>query len=190
MEQWSSIPINEGKAIRVTLEVGQKYAQLGEAVPMSISLTSPAFADGAPMPAKYSAYSDNISPALQWSNLPPGTGSLALVMSDPDTPVGYIHHWILYNLPANLTGLAENLPKTGTLVNGASQISLPADQPGGYFGPRPPSGSGNHRYYFKRYALDNETLLVGSNPTRQEILSAIEAQALAMGRLVGKYAQP
>ena len=78
---------------------------------MSIQITSAAFADGQPIPAKYTCDGNDVSPPLQWTNAPANTKSFALIADDPDAPVGTWVHWVLYDLPADTAALPEDVAK-------------------------------------------------------------------------------
>jgi Raf kinase inhibitor-like YbhB/YbcL family protein len=151
---------------------------------MSIQLTSLAFAEGQPIPAKYTGDGPDISPPLRWSGVPPGTKSLALICDDPDAPVGTWVHWVLYGLPATTNELPEKVPTTDTLPNGARQ-GLNDFGRVGYGGPAPPPGK-PHRYFFKLYALDTQ-LDLKPRATKQDLLRAMEGHILAQGQLMGTY---
>jgi Raf kinase inhibitor-like YbhB/YbcL family protein len=88
---------------------------------MEIKITSSAFKEGGMIPAKYTCDGADISPPLQWDSVPEGTMSIALINDDPDAPMGTWVHWVLFNLPAATTSLADNVPPDKTLANGASQ---------------------------------------------------------------------
>ena len=77
-----------------------------------MQLTSPAFTEGAPIPAKYTCDGKNVSPPLKWSGVPAGAKALALIVDDPDAPSGTWVHWVLYDLPATVSELAEDVPKS------------------------------------------------------------------------------
>jgi hypothetical protein len=152
--------------------------------PMSFPLSSTSFDLGGMIPVKYTCDGDNRSPALTWSDLPVGTGSLALIAEDPDAPIGTFTHWVLYNLPATVSTLSEGLPKTATLQNGASQ-GVNDFRKTGYDGPCPPPGS-THRYYFRVYALDvAPTLPAGLKAS--ELQKAIQGHVLGKAEWVGKF---
>jgi hypothetical protein len=151
---------------------------------MKLHLTSTAFANGQPIPHRHAFDDDNLSPALQWSDVPPATKSLALICDDPDAPVGTWVHWVIYDLPPTTAGLSEDVPKTPELVSGAKQ-GLNDFKRLGYGGPAPPPGK-PHRYFFKLYALDvNPGLKPGL--TKKDLLKAMEGHVLAEGQLMGTY---
>lgn len=150
---------------------------------MEIKVTSSAFEDGGLIPAKYTCDGEDISPPLQWAGVPEGAGSVALICDDPDAPMGTFVHWVLFNLPAITTELAEDVPADKTLPNGAGQGITDFGRIG-YGGPCPPSGT--HRYFFKIYALDTE-LALKAGVSKRELLRAMEGHILAQGQLIGKY---
>lgn len=152
---------------------------------MSIQLTSDAFAPEGPIPALYSCTGSDISPALTWSEPPTGTQSFALIMDDPDAPVGTWVHWVLFNIPASSRGLPEAISSEGTLSDGSLHGKNSGGNPG-YNGPCPPSGT--HRYFFKLYALD-EMLDLSSGADKGELLKAMEGHILAQGELMGTFSK-
>ncbi|MFP4363855.1 MAG: YbhB/YbcL family Raf kinase inhibitor-like protein [Spirochaetia bacterium] len=150
-----------------------------------MELTSPAFTEGGEIPSRFSCDGDNISPELQWSDVPDNTRSLVLIMDDPDAPGGTFTHWVVYDLPAQLTGLAENV------------VPEPANSPGfrqgensfgkiGYGGPCPPGGT--HRYYFRLYALDTEFRDLG-NVRSSQLARTMEGHIIDQAVLMGKYSR-
>ncbi len=151
---------------------------------MNIQITSTAFAEGQPIPQKYTCAGPDVSPPLQWTNAPAGAKSLALIADDPDAPMGTWVHWVIYNLPPATTALAENMPQSPELTDGAKQ-GINDFRQTGYGGPCPPSGQ-PHRYFFKVYALD-VTLNLKSGATKEELLKAMEGHVLAKGQLMGTY---
>ena len=100
-----------------------------------IQLTSAAFADGQPIPVKYTGDALDISPPLAWTNAPAGTKSFALIADDPDAPAGNWTHWVIYDLPPTTTALPEDTLKVAQLHNGAKQ-GLNISKKTGYNGPR------------------------------------------------------
>jgi Raf kinase inhibitor-like YbhB/YbcL family protein len=151
---------------------------------MNIQLTSAAFADGQPIPAKYTADALDISPPLAWSNVPAGAKSFALIADDPDAPAGTWVHWVIYDLPPATTTLAEDTLKVAQFRNGAKQ-GLNDFKKTGYGGPAPPPGKA-HRYYFKLYALNAMTGLP-PNATKAQLLKAMDGHVLGEGQLMGTY---
>jgi Raf kinase inhibitor-like YbhB/YbcL family protein len=150
-----------------------------------IKVTSSAFGEGEMIPAEYTADGRNISPPLEWSPAPAGTKSIALINDDPDAPMGAWVHWILYNIPPDVTSLEENVPPDETLANGAQQGTTDFGRIG-YGGPAPPSGT--HRYYFKVYALDMK-LDPPARASKGQLESEMAGHVLAYGQLLGLYAR-
>jgi Raf kinase inhibitor-like YbhB/YbcL family protein len=162
----------------------QKIDVPADAGKATLRLASSAFADGAPIPAKYTCDGENVSPPLAWSNAPKSTQGLALIADDPDAPLGTWVHWVVYNIPPTLTQLAERIPAAETTSNGAMQGTTSFKRVG-YGGPCPPAGKPHH-YFFRLYALDSQvTLKPGA--TKDDLLKAMEGHILATGQLVGTY---
>jgi Raf kinase inhibitor-like YbhB/YbcL family protein len=145
-------------------------------------IQSSAFKEGEKIPSKFTCDGENVSPHLSWSDFPNGTKTFALIVDDPDAPGGIFVHWVVYNIPSNVTSLPEgttfqNLPK------GANQGTNHFGD-NDYGGPCPPSGT--HRYYFKLYALDSEVQLK-TGAGKRDLLIAMEGHILAEAQLMGKY---
>ncbi len=152
---------------------------------MALTLSSPAFAPGQPIPAEYSCKGRNISPALAWSGAPSNTASYALILDDPDAPAGTFTHWVIYNIPAVSNGLAQAIAPTPTLDDGAAQGKNSANHRF-YDGPCPPSGT--HRYFFRLYALDTR-LDLAPGATADELRQAMKGHILAQGELMGTFSK-
>ncbi|MCX7798545.1 MAG: YbhB/YbcL family Raf kinase inhibitor-like protein [Melioribacter sp.] len=150
---------------------------------MGFKIHSSAFNDGDFIPSKYTCDGENISPPLNWTNIPTGTKSLALINDDPDAPVGDWVHWILYNIPPEIMKLEEAASNKGKIPKGSLE-GLNDWGRIGYGGPCPPSGV--HRYFFKLYALDC-LLSLKQGATKKELLKAMNGHILATSQLVGKY---
>jgi hypothetical protein len=148
-----------------------------------IEITSIAFEDGGTIPQQYTCDGPDISPPLRWDAVPEGTQSIALIADDPDAPSGTFVHWVLYNLPADVRELSEDLPNEQTLTNGATQ-GINDFGKIGYGGPCPPSGT--HRYFFKLYALDTKTDLPPGE-SKSDLLGAMEGHVLGQGQIMGRY---
>jgi hypothetical protein len=148
-----------------------------------MEIKSSAFKSGARIPAKYTCDGVDVSLPLEWGKLPAGTKYLALICDDPDAPMGTWVHWVIYDIPANITSLPEKLPPLKEVANGAKQ-GMNDFRAIGYGGPCPPSGE--HRYFFKLYALDGPT---GLKPgaTKAQLLAAMKGHILAEAELMGKY---
>lgn len=160
----------------------------------SLVLTSPAFRDGQRIPTECTGEGQDHSPPLEWTGVPKGTQSLALVCDDPDAPSPRNPssnpwvHWVIYNLPASSTSLAPEVPRDAHLKDGTRQgtNSWPHDNIG-YLGPKPPQGSGPHRYFFKLYALDTELQLDPGKVTKPVLMEAIAEHVLSEAVLMGVY---
>ena len=154
---------------------------------MPLHLSSPAFAHGAPMPARFTCEGGDLSPPLRISGVPYGTKSLALIVDDPDAPdpaaprMIYVH-WVLYDLPPGTTELPEGAA-TGGLPPG-TRDGVNDWHRTGYGGPCPPIG--RHRYFHKLYALD--IALGDRGPLRKTaLLELMQGHLLGEAELVGTY---
>jgi Raf kinase inhibitor-like YbhB/YbcL family protein len=156
------------------------------ATPASLTVTLPAFAQGEAIPSQYTCQGDDSSPALQWSAPPPETKSLALIVEDPDAPMGTWVHWVVYNIPAEVSELAEGASKANgadfLLPQGALQGRTSFNR-NDYGGPCPPSGT--HRYFFRLYALDITLDRPGLD--KASLIEAMPGHILAVGELMGRY---
>jgi Raf kinase inhibitor-like YbhB/YbcL family protein len=139
-------------------------------------LKSPAFADKGKIPAKYSRKGGDASPPLTWQNPPKDTKSYVLTIEDPDAPSGTFTHWVIFNIPGNLTDLPEGVPKDKVLDNGAEQGRNDFGSIG-YGGPDPPA---THHYVFTLTALDVETI---KKPSKK----ILKEHSLGEATLTGMY---
>src|SRR2546428_3539913 len=154
---------------------------------MAFILPSAALKDGAPARASPGWEGVGGPPPLTWSGAPAGTGSVALIADDPDAPGGTWVHWVLYNLPAEVSELPENIAKVESLdLGGARQGRNDFRRPG-YGGPCPPPGPA-HRYFFKLYALDTR-LELKAGAQKKDVEAALEGHALGSAQLMGTYAR-
>jgi Raf kinase inhibitor-like YbhB/YbcL family protein len=147
--------------------------------PAALTVTSPAFADGAAIPTEFTCKGDNTSPPLQWSGVPAGARSIALVVDDPDAPNGTFVHWVVYNIDPADSGI-----DAGTVPSGARQADNSSGNPG-YTGPCPPSGT--HHYRFTVYVL-RSPLTVPAGGDAEQISVAIRGKTTARGTLTGTVA--
>ena len=154
--------------------------------PMSLAITSSAFAPNGAIPPRFTCEGADVSPPLEWTGVPTGARSLALIVDDPDAPdprkptTTWVH-WVTYDIPATAPGIPENAGKQG----------IPGARPGlndwkrpAWGGPCPPIG--RHRYFFKLYALDTQ---LGDlhQPTKARLEQAMHGHVLAQGELIGTY---
>jgi hypothetical protein len=142
------------------------------------TLSSTAFGPGQPIPPRHTCDGDDLSPPLAWSNVPEGTNSLALIVTDPDAPGGTFTHWLAWGLRPAAGALAEGetAPAEGRNDFGVA----------GYRGPCPPPGDGPHRYVFRLFALDAEPE-VAPGVGREELEGALGARTLDVAELTGTY---
>lgn len=144
-----------------------------------MKLTSPAFENEGNIPAKYTCDGKNISPPLNIEGAPEDASSLALVVDDPDAPGSTFNHWVVWNIPAGTSKIAEDRQPDG--VKGQNDFGDLT-----YGGPCPPSGT--HSYRFKIYALDTR-LDLEEGSSKVELEKAMEGNILAKDMLVGNYSR-
>jgi Raf kinase inhibitor-like YbhB/YbcL family protein len=145
-----------------------------------MKITSRAFQEGENIPAKFTCDGQNVSPALHFEGAPAKATSLVLIVDDPDAPNGLFTHWLVWNMDAKTTEIAEG--------NGAGKGNQGKNDFGklGYGGACPPSGT--HRYYFKIFALDTE-LHLPAGSKRSQLDAAMKGHLLAEGELMGRYSR-
>ena len=148
-----------------------------------MKLFCPSFAHNQMMPSRFTCDGQDISPPLNWENVPPETKSFALIMDDPDAPLGTWVHWIIFNIPASKNHLEEKIKKESNLSGGVKQGRNSWKQIG-YGGPCPPSGT--HRYFFKFFALDKE-LDLEAGITKKNLLDAMQGHILDSQEMIGLY---
>jgi Raf kinase inhibitor-like YbhB/YbcL family protein len=176
-----------------TLGIGSAVAQekgKGPAGP-GLTLTSPDFEDGGVIPNKYTqAVPDAVSPKLEWTHVPPGTVSFALILHDPDAALQHktddVLHWMIFNIPGSATELPQGVPAgKAELPDGAIQAKNLRGMPG-FMGPGAPAAGPYHHYTFELFALDDK-LSLGPDATRAEVLSAMNGHILGKGVLVCRF---
>jgi hypothetical protein len=156
------------------------------AAPAGFLLSSPAFMNGDNIPARFTCDGPNISPLLAWTAPPAGTQTFVLIMDDPDAPRHVWVHWLVYDIPAEVSGLPDNVPSKPELETGARQGTNDFHEQG-YGGPCPPKNA-THRYYFRLYALDTR-LGVMPGGMRADIERTMQGHILAEVELMGRYAR-
>jgi len=151
---------------------------------VSFEIVSTAFSAGGAIPQKFTCDGPDDSPQLTWTDPPAKTQSFAIIMDDPDAPVGTWVHWVIYDLPANARELAEGVAKQEQLLSGARQGRNDFGKIG-YGGPCPPAGK-PHRYFFKLYALDAK-LGLKAGAKKSDVERAMQGHILALAELIGRY---
>ncbi len=149
---------------------------------MAFRLAIDAFKDGAAVPRLHTCDGADISPALEWGGEPDGTKSFALIVDDPDAPVGVWNHWLLWDIPGSTRVLAQGFKPGASGESGANDFGKL-----GYGGPCPPKGHGPHRYFFKLFAVDVPNLGLAAGSKRKELDRALSGHVLAEARHMGRY---
>jgi len=149
-------------------------------VPALLRLSSPDFDDYAPIPERCAHHKDNQIPTLQWSDPPEGTVELAILVDDPDTPVGTWDHWAIAGIDPSTRGIESGKPPAGAVegTNGYGEI--------GYGGPEPPVGDGVHRYLFNLYAL-REPSGLSAGASADDLRRAVVGTEIARAVLIGTF---
>ena len=146
----------------------------------NMEIVSPVFANNEEIPAKYTCDGEGINPPLKFEKIPKGTQSLALIVDDPDAPMGTWVHWTVWNISSQIREIGEgNVPEGA--IEGVTSFGKP-----GYGGPCPPSGT--HRYFFKLYALDSK-LSLDQTANKNDLEKAIDRHILAKAELIGLYSR-
>jgi Raf kinase inhibitor-like YbhB/YbcL family protein len=152
-------------------------------VASTLALTSPAFQNGSAIPERYTCSGQNVSPELMWTGVPHGTRSFALILDDPDAPMGTFVHWVVYNLSPATTAMPEGVSASASVGDGEQGLNGRGAL--GYTGPCPPSGKPHH-YHFRLYALDKK-LQLQAGATAEQAEAAIKGHVLATTELIGIF---
>ncbi|MFW6352099.1 MAG: YbhB/YbcL family Raf kinase inhibitor-like protein [Bacteroidota bacterium] len=142
-----------------------------------MKLKTDAFEHEGMIPQKYTCMGEDKSPALKWEDIPLGTKSLALSLKDPDAPGKTFVHWLVYDIDPSTDGVKENGVPGKQVTNHFGRES--------YGGPCPPSGV--HRYYFRLFALDVETL--GEISSMDEFDQAVEKHTIDQAEIMGRFSK-
>ena len=179
----------------VTLGIGSAAAQEKgapkEPPRPGLTLMSPDFEDGGVIPDKFTqkAGPDSPSPKLQWTNVPPGTMSFALLMHDPDVALQRklddVTHWLIFNIPGTATELPGGVPATATLPDGTINAKNLRGNVG-FMGPGAGAQGPYHHYTFELFALDTK-LQLGPDASRADVMKAIDGHILGKGVLAGRF---
>jgi Raf kinase inhibitor-like YbhB/YbcL family protein len=151
-----------------------------------MELFSAGFQMGESIPTRFTCEGANISPEFFWRDIPQGTVSFVFILHDPDAPrQGGFTHWVVYNIPANVDRINENIPRKAWIPRLGAQARNTADQIG-YMGPCPYTGS--HRYFAWLYALRGE-LNLQPGVSYQLVMAAMQKLVIAEAELMGVYAR-
>ncbi len=155
-----------------------------------LTLTSPDFEDGAIIPAKYTQNDPNpVSPKLEWTHVPAGTVSFALIVHDPDAApqkkTDDVLHWLIFNIPGTATGLPQGVPANAKLEDGSVNAKNLRGNVG-FMGPGAAAAGPYHHYTFELFALDTK-LDLGPDATRADVLSAMNGHILGKGVIEGRF---
>lgn len=159
-------------------------------LPTGITVTTTAQGADGRLADRHSAYHDNISPPLRWTNVP-DVKAWAVIVEDPDAPreLPFVH-WMIWNIEGGITHLEPGIPNTGQPVTPQAAVQGKNDMGGyGWFGPRPPAGHGLHRYYFQVFALDDFLPMDPDTPLK-ELLNALKGHTIAQGEMMATYEAP
>ena len=149
----------------------------------SLRVRSASFSNGKSIPGRYTCDGANLSPQLEWQSAPAGTKSFAIVMDDPDAPIGFTH-WLVYNIPPGVRELAVGSSQQGVMPYGSVEGRNDFGRPG-YGGPCPPPGNPHH-YVFRVYALDIR-LDLPPGAAGKQVDAAMSGHVVAQGEIVGIY---
>ena len=157
----------------------------------AIELMSPAFADGARLPPRFTADGAGISPPLIWGNVPDGTSKLVLLVEDADAPAPTpLVHAIIWGMPPDERRIAEGaIVADGAGSNDGRDVGRNSFLREGWLPPDPPAGHGEHRYAFQLFALDAQVRDPGETPRRAALIKAMSGHVLAAGLLIGCYSR-
>ena len=149
---------------------------------MHLNLLVSAFPEGGTIPKLHTGEGADVSPALEWAGAPPETQSFALIVDDPDAPVGTWTHWMIWDLSPATQHLAQGHKPGPPEVEGRNDFGRH-----GYGGPMPPKAHGQHRYFFKLFALDVASLGLPADSRRAEVDHALQGHVLAAAQYMGRF---
>ena len=177
MRRWARLTV---VVVAIVLVIAASVGPAGAAKRAKFKVTSPAFANGKPIPIGFTCDGQSASPPLKWKNVPAGTVQIALIMEDPDTANGTFVHWVAWNIDPKASELPEEtIPPT--VVQGSNSLHTNK-----YLGPCPPRGDKPHHYRFTLYAVSQPVSVEGGG-TAAWLRTAVSKTTLAKARLVGTY---
>ncbi len=165
----------------------QRHIRAGAAYPReNLAVTSTAFENGGMIPKRHTGRGEDISPDLSFGPLNGKAQSIAILMDDLDHPIGAYNHWIIFDIPASITLVPENVPKDERVEALGNAVQGLSDYGGKHYyrGPKPPFGT--HRYVFRVYILD-AFLNLPPSAGKPALLKAMEGHVLQYGTLTGLY---
>ncbi len=180
---WGCVQVTQQQATKSEAQVQITEKTVPEQIEKPIQegveimkLRSNDFKQGGMIPRKFTCQGEDINPHLAWSDVPAGTKSFALIVDDPDAPMGTWVHWLVKDIPANVKEIKQNSVPGNQVENDFGKED--------YGGPCPPSGV--HRYFFRLYALDVKSLDASD---KGEVYRQVEEHAIAKAELMGKYSK-
>ncbi len=176
---------NDSQAQPQEMSTDQEEIPATEEDMVKFPISSSAFEHKGKIPVKYTCKGEDISPPLSWQQAPTGVVSYALIVDDPDAPAGTWVHWVLFNIPGAVSELGEGVVAGKTLADGSVQgkSSWGRNQ---YNGPCPPTGE--HRYFFKLYALDT-MLNLTSEASKADVIQAIQGHTVGTAEMMGVFSK-
>ena len=155
---------------------------------MTMAVESRSFSDGERIPDLYTCNGKDHSPHIEWRGLPQATRSLLVIMDDPDAPGGTFAHWGVHDIPIEVTHLDEGFTEEDAQAIGAKQVRNDFGR-GGYGGPAPPPGHGEHHYGIRVLALDVDHLEVPPRADCRMLEEAARPHELSRARITGTYSR-
>src|SRR5437762_10018212 len=195
--QWSAVLTLLACAVAIVSaaqDPAGRGGQRGAGGQPAMTLTSTAFSDGGQIPVKYTQAGEQVSPALAWTNAPPNTASFVLHMHDLEVARNRTTddqvHWLVWNIPASVTGLPEGVPQGADLKDGSHQISASGPV---YRGPGAPATGPMHHYTFEIYALDTKLdvpAAADAFETRTNVMKAMQGHIIGTAVYMGLFHRP
>lgn len=137
------------------------------------------FTNGEMIPVRFSCQGQGVSPKIGITEVPPSAKSLALIMDDPDAPMGTFVHWVIWNIPPDINEVPEGAMGIGVVGSGSMNRL-------DYTSPCPPIGDNPHRYFFKAYALD-AMLNLKPGSSKYELENAMRGHIIESAEIIGKF---